>query len=606
MSTNKIPLEAVLSPDEYAKLDSFGGKHAGAESLPALAEFLKQEFGVELSLDPDIVVGFAVDSSNLPGHADAVCRPQSDRECAIFARAFMAAGIPYTLSAGKSNLTGSATPEGGVVMSTERMTTPEVRVDETAKTVRAPVGIILEQLRNEVLSQTNRRLHFPVDPTSRTDAFVGGALACNASGFIPGEIGAIRHWVEKIDFMFPNGLKVTAKRGQYVSEGGEFVLAVPSGGSDGPTPPACLPAPSVPDGGQAGGGYPSQEGRMAVGTDNARPEDPLPGRVPERSEGGVGSQKDQTAQIHLPVPRHARVAIKNAGGPYSSPDGVMDLVDLIVGSEGLFGFITACTLKLAERPDDYLDLFFSLPSEEKAFDFRDYLAATLEGGLESLSALEYFGLFCRKYMDHEDQLFLGDSPVGMYVQVPLYGKEIEDAAEEWLEILMSADCDIDDDGIILMDSDRQRAIFLESRHSLPGNYLEVAKQRGTFTIMTDALVPPDRFREFMAYAHSLLQSDQMDYLEFGHVGDCHIHFGVLPTRDQLDRGAEIYDMIVAKAAELGGVYSGEHGTGKRKRNDFLMCHGEAGVEEVRTTKAAVDPDFLVNRGDVIEYSHSVD
>ena len=56
---------------------------------------------------------------------------------------------------------------------------------------------------------------------------------------------------------------------------------------------------------------------------------------------------------------------------------------------------------------------------------------------------------------------------------------------------------------------------------------------------------------------------------------------------------------MAKSADLGGVYSGEHGTGKRKRRDFLRCYGQAAVEQVRRSKAALDPEFLLNRGNVV-------
>ena len=56
-------------------------------------------------------------------------------------------------------------------------------------------------MRDEVLIQSNNKLYYPVDPTSRYDAYVGGTLSCNASGFIPGYKGATRYWVEEINFM---------------------------------------------------------------------------------------------------------------------------------------------------------------------------------------------------------------------------------------------------------------------------------------------------------------------------------------------------------------------------------------------------------------------
>ncbi len=73
----------------------------------------------------------------------------------------------------------------------------------------------------------------------------------------------------------------------------------------------------------------------------------------------------------------------------------------------------------------------------------------------------------------------------------------------------------------------------------------------------------------------MIRKNELDYLSFGHMGDCHLHFTILPHKAQIDRAVAVYDAIVARSAELGGVYSGEHGTGKRKRQDFLRCYGSA-------------------------------
>ena len=141
---------------------------------------------------------------------------------------------------------------------------------------------------------------------------------------------------------------------------------------------------------------------------------------------------------------------------------------------------------------------------------------------------------------------------------------------------------------------------MEARHSMPAHALEVAHQRESFTIMTDTVVPPDRFREFLDYTHNLLAEKNLDYISFGHLGDCHLHFTVLPHKEQLDDAVAVYDRIVAKSTALHGVYSGEHGTGKRKRKDFLCCYGPAAVEQLQAARAAVDPQFLFNRGNVFE------
>jgi len=534
MPTDRVPQESPLTAEETEALVAFRHPHSGGGALPAVAILLQDRFGVVLSLDPDIVAGFAKDSSNLPGQAQGLARPQNEREAAAVLAGCYHARIPVTLSGGKSNLTGSATPQGGVVLSTVRMLAPAVTVDAAARTAQAPVGIILEDLRRSVESATGRALIFPVDPTSRADASLGGCLACNASGFTPGDAGAIRSWVESLRLLLPSGELVEARRGQYVSAGSRFRL-------------------------------------------------------------GKG-----TAERDWPVPRYPRPAIKNAGGPFSAADGTLDLVDLVVGSEGLFGLVTACTLRLAERPREYLDLFLSLPTEAEALRLLAAARAHCQNDLSALTALEYFGVHCRQYMKHDERFFHGSDEVAIYIQQPLFGMPLEDAAETWLGILDDAGLALEEEASLLLDSDALRALFMEARHSMPANAIEVVQHRGTFTIMTDTVVPPERFADFLAFTHERIASRGMDYLSFGHFGDCHLHFTILPTREQIAEGVAAYDDIVAKSAALGGVYSGEHGTGKRKRKDFLCCYGSAGLESLRACKAAVDPHFLLNRGNVIE------
>ena len=81
----------------------------------------------------------------------------------------------------------------------------------------------------------------------------------------------------------------------------------------------------------------------------------------------------------------------------------------------------------------------------------------------------------------------------------------------------------------------------------------------------------------------------------------HLHFHLIPTKVQQPKALEVYEQIVEKSAELGGVYSAEHGTGKRKRQDFVKCYGKEAVQEIRQAKAELDPYFLLNRGNIIKY-----
>jgi len=537
MSTNKIIFQTIIPEESFQRIQE---QSKYSHDILDAVELFSREFQIDITTDKDIINGYERDSSNIKGHGDILCRPKNELECALILHWSQYFQIPITISAGKTNLTGSATPKGGIILSTEKMTQPRVKVDPIANTVSTPVGIYLEDMRKEVLRQSNKTLHFPVDPTSREEAMVGGTLSCNASGFIPGPAGATRYWTAGLDFLSVDGYKISCRRGDYVSENGEFIL-----------------------------------------------------EYPDKS-------------VILTIPTYPRPDIKNASGPFSDLNGSIDLVDFLVGSEGIFGLITLATFTLKKMPDEFLDLFFTLPKELDAVRFHQYIRNYFNGDLSQITALEYFGYNCQTYMNHRNKLFNSISEVGIYLQIPLYCETVENVAENWFNILIKSDCNINEDSIILLNTPQNWKIFFEARHSIPANALEKTRQFNTWSILTDTIVPSDKFSLFLETTHSMLQATNIEYLLFGHLGDCHLHFHLIPTREQQSKALEVYNQIIDSSTELGGVYSAEHGTGKRKRPDFIKCFGEGAVDQVRIAKAAIDPSFLLNRGNVVEYKSSYD
>ena len=142
-------------------------------------------------------------------------------------------------------------------------------------------------------------------------------------------------------------------------------------------------------------------------------------------------------------------------------------------------------------------------------------------------------------------------------------------------------------------------IFFEARHSMPAKALEKTKELDAVSIITDTIVPPCNFKQYLSFVHGLLQENNIEYLLFGHLGDCHLHFHLLPSKKNESKALNLYNDITKESAMLGGVYSAEHGTGKRKRNDFIECYGIDAVAEIIRIKEALDPSMILNRGNVI-------
>ena len=470
----------------------------------------------------------------MKGHGELLVRPKNNIECAIILKTCYTCNILLTISAGKTNLTGSATPNGGVILSTSLLTEPNVEVDFKNKEASAPIGMPLEHFRTKILELTNMKLYYPVDPTSRNDAYIGGTISCNASGFIPGEKGATRHWVKEIDFLLPNGDYVIIKRGEYISKNGFFNLIY----------------------------------------DNKT--------------------------IRLPVPTYKRPKIKNASGLYSDINGTLDLIDLIIGSEGILGLVTSCRLGLSAKPKESLELFLALDSEVEAIDFHNFLYEYLNQDLSQITALEYFGHNSQKYMNNREFLFSNKKQVGIYLQIPIFTNSVDKKTDEWVNILHLYNPDIDLDNIKVLNDPNNWKKFFEARHSIPDNAITQTKKLGGVSIISDTIVPVHNFSKYIKKVHKKLKQSKIEYLLFGHLGDCHLHFHLIPNQKQDKDALKIYDYLVDLSSKLGGVYSAEHGTGKRKRNDFFKCYGSEAVNMIKNLKNSIDPNNYLNNGNLIK------
>jgi D-lactate dehydrogenase (cytochrome) len=503
-------------------------------SIEEISIFLNQEFLIDMTTDNDIINGYDHDSSNIKGQADALCRPIDKIECSIIIVLCNYLKIPITFSAGRTNLTGSATPKGGIILSISKMNKID-NFDLENKKVSLSPGVYIEDIRNYIINESKNNLIFPVDPTSRKEAMLGGAISCNASGFIPGIKGAMRYWVHGIELILSNGEIITASRGQYISKNGEFTI--------------------------------------------------------NHSDG---------KQSKINVPTYSRPDIKNASGPFTAIDGKVDFIDLIIGSEGIFGFIASSTLNLENKPSDYLNLFIKLKNEDQAFRLYTDINSYLNGKMSSLSGFEYFGKNCSSFMDNYEYFFDDDYRVGVYVQIPIYNNNIDLVIEDWFELLTNLDYIKEERQIISLNDSNTWKIFFNARHSMPVNALHKSKESNTKSIITDTIVPPRSFKKYITKTHELIQSKKIDYLLFGHLGDCHLHFHLIPDLNNEDQANECYRKIIQLSAKLGGVYSAEHGTGKRKKIDFIECYGKTASKQVMECKISFDPNFIFNVGNVFD------
>ncbi|MCB9762384.1 MAG: FAD-binding oxidoreductase [Alphaproteobacteria bacterium] len=153
----------------------------------------------EIVTDPGVLAGYLSDASNTRGHAEALVRPRSTAEVSAVVAWCQRHAIPLTVTAQRTSTTGGPVPEGGWLLSTERLDRV-LAITDTHATAQA--GVMLGAFQDEL--EARGRL-YPPDPTSRDECSLGGSIACNASGARTYRYGPTRPWVEAVEVVLPTG-----------------------------------------------------------------------------------------------------------------------------------------------------------------------------------------------------------------------------------------------------------------------------------------------------------------------------------------------------------------------------------------------------------------
>jgi D-lactate dehydrogenase (cytochrome) len=139
----------------------------------------------------------------------------------------------------------------------------------------------------------------------------------------------------------------------------------------------------------------------------------------------------------------------------------------------------------------------------------------------------------------------------------------------------------------------------EFRHALPVSVNEFIARHRQRKVGTDMAVPDGKFPAFLKFYKATLDASRLDYVIFGHIGDCHLHANLLPKDDEeAERARHIYGRCIAEAVMLGGVVSAEHGIGKLKAKYLNVMMGERYINEMIELKRAFDPNRILGRGNM--------
>ncbi|MEP7213203.1 MAG: FAD-binding oxidoreductase [Acidobacteriota bacterium] len=482
---------------------------------------------------------YLTDASNMPGgHFGKLFIPETADEIAAILKDANETGMPVTVSGARTGTVGGAVPFGGIVISLERLNKIN-SIDRDTRTAVVEPGVILGDFQKAVEAEG---MFYPPDPTEWS-CQIGGTVATNASGARSFKYGATREFVRALKIVLASGETLTLRRGENVAAEGLTI---------------------------------------GVTTDGGR-------------------------EIAVKLPTYERPDVrKNVSGFFV--EAGMDAIDLFIGCEGTLGVITEIELSLLPKPEGFFSgvVFFA--------DEKDLLAFVGDVKADSF-ALRRSGQDVRgpvidatlvEYFDGRSLMFISEKfpevPDGVsgaiFFEQETTAETEDELLENWNALLEKHNADLERSWFTTTENDREK--MRAFRHALPVAVNERIAKYGQRKVGTDMAVPDDKFPSFLRFYRDTLDASGLDYVIFGHIGDCHLHANILPKdANEAERARHLYGRFIAQAVMLGGTVSAEHGIGKLKSKYLHVMMGERYLNEMAEVKKAFDPKGILGRGNMI-------
>lgn len=274
------------------------------------------------------------------------------------------------------------------------------------------------------------------------------------------------------------------------------------------------------------------------------------------------------------------------GGPSRKWVEGIDLKNLMVGSEGVLGAITAVRLRLAPAPEVALPVAAVYPSDQAG-------CAAVVDLVASGAACSVLDFADASAFDPNRESFPGEMPPpGFLLLMEVEGREAEAAGlrEELLELLLPAAIWT----FAPLDLASIRAIW-RWRDDMS---LRLAAAHGG-KVSEDVVVPVERLGEAIAGLGEIGRRLGLPAASWGHAGDGNLHaalFADPADREQVGLAHRGGEQILEMARGLGGGLSGEHGIGAFKQEAMAAMTPPRLAKLLREVRAAFDPKGLFNPG----------
>ncbi len=279
-----------------------------------------------------------------------------------------------------------------------------------------------------------------------------------------------------------------------------------------------------------------------------------------------------------------------------------DLRNLMIGSEGTLGIITAATMKLYPMPAANLTAWAAVPSVAHAVKLLGLAHQHLGAGLTGFEMMGQFALsLVDKHYPHLRVPLWQETPFCVLLENSDNESEMHarERFEHLLELALENGCVTD---AVVAENLTQGRNLWHIRESIT-----LAQADEGLNIKHDISVPISSIPEFVEATDALLASEipGVRLVNFGHLGDGNLHYNVQapehgdPKVFLRDHETQVNSLVYQAVKRFGGSISAEHGVGSMKVDQLPEYKDPVALSLMRQLKHALDPQGTLNPGRVV-------
>ena len=274
----------------------------------------------------------------------------------------------------------------------------------------------------------------------------------------------------------------------------------------------------------------------------------------------------------------------------------LDLKQLLIGSEGILGIITAAMVQIYPLPTEKIVIWASCK------EFKEILklyTSLLDKFKDLITSFEFMNKESIEILEKNELKLNNIKKNQCYSLIEMSNfNNIEN-----FNSFIASNIDIKDlniDEFILSKSESENKRFWSYRERIP-----LAERKEDFIIPHDISVPLSNIQSFIHNTSMEIKKfhESSKIINFGHLGDNNLHFNVLINSYSLSKKNNIKDsvnrIVFDNVRSFGGAISAEHGIGQLRKQELSLHKSHEEIKLMRDIKKLFDPNNILNPGKVI-------